>query len=1541
MKRSLYLILFVVFTIIPLGTKQAQAAPNMAAMYCLSLGYEYDVKVGKLGGEQGICRLPNGVEVNDWAFYKGKVASEYSYCARHGYQAVSEVSEHKGYRHAQAMCVTKGSDGSIGNSIPLAEFMDMHGDALPVPAPKKERNVSDAKDVCTVGPLTSLRAAPQSFDWRNHNGHSYIGAIRSQGDCGSCYSFGATAAAEATYNIASNLTDNNVADFSEAFLAFCLDDYYSGFGGCDGADYTYSELQALVDYGVINESVYPYSDYDQNCPGGMMDNPRIQFSDWGRVGCNDIEAIKNAIMTYGVVDAAVLVEGDFDGYDGGIYSDGNTSCDASPCYDATTNHAIALVGWGHDAAQGDYWILRNSWGESWGEDGYMRIAATSAKVACAVTYLEYGTKPLAITGDASDRTQNSARVAGMVNPRGLATTYYFEYGRTAAYDMMTATVSAGSGSNDVTVDASISGLLAEQTYHYRLVASNTSGTTYGADAVFNTTGQPAVPEAVTLAATTVKGRSAVFNATVNPHYSATTWYFEYGTSASMGSTSQSFQLEPLNANTDVSLRIAGLEPLTTHYVRIVATNTLGTTRGAVQTFTTPRAPILEEDFEGGVMPDGWQNSTASSQGWFVTTNGSSTYFEIPDHTVYACANDDMANDDGSMDYLLTPVISFAGYTDVYMTFNSFYDGQYSQLATVRISTDGGSTWSDVQTISASTQWNEVTLDLSAWDGMDNIMLAFHADDAGAWAGGWAVDDIIVDGTAEEPVVGAPVFTPPPGTVTAGTTVTITSSTAGAWIYYTTDGSVPGWGSSPYSGPVTISQTTTLKSIAFTADGRSTVTTGLYTVENCSCHEVNECCNGCTPINISGACGDATSSVCDRADTCDALGVCQANLLPQTVVCRGSESECDIPEYCDGNGGCPRNQVKPEGTECGSSRDTVCDNPDSCNGSGVCVSNFEGPQVLCRQAEGDCDAAEYCDGRGICPTDGYAPQGTACGSDIENTCNHADTCNGSGICQPNFESASTVCRAAASECDLPEYCNGTGGCPQNEVKAEGTACGSSRDTVCDNPDTCDGSGQCQNNYESGDFVCRVSAGECDVAEYCDGAGVCPVNAFGPQGEACGSQTSGVCDNPDTCDGAGECLDNHASSDTLCRPADGQCDVDEYCNAAGQCPGDSWVTDGTLCDDGLACSMDDQCNNGICTGTVADCDDGNECTFDTCSDEDGGCVNEAAPEWYQCGIDVNTPMACFTGICEALPAGDDCSAALPVTIGETYSGSFEGYHRYRNPDDACMDTVPQGPDVLHSVTMDGNALYRIEAVSDGGQDIAVVIYLECDEQSTCFEGLYGQGAVSAIDLAFEEEASLFIQVIGASEDDTYSLLVEEQPVIDGDDDVVDAVDLTDPEPEVDDIDAIDSEIVDGDVVEQEDDVVGDEEPDTDGDVEVDGDTEIEGDTEIDGDAEEAVDGDSDVIDGDDDSMEEELDDITDAVDTTENDIIVDGDDDSSDAIVDAVDDDIIEQETADAVDAVDSVDSNRPGISTGGGGCAAGSSWLWLLLAGLGMLRRKQR
>jgi C1A family cysteine protease len=449
---------------------------------------------------------------------------------------------------------------------------------------RRFRPISPRKDVSDdIGPLERHLGAelPARFDWRDYNDRSYIGPVRNQEGCNACYAFAACAAAEGAYNKATDAYGDRCADFSESFIAWCLgklDAYNKHFFGCDGADYDYYELEALTNEGIINEKDFPYVDSD---PGECThwDDQAITFLSWHRIECGDIDAIKTAIMTYGVVDAAVFVAGAFQAYTSGIYEDSNTTCDRVPCYYTPTNHAIALVGWDDNGGNG-YWILRNSWGTDWGERGYMKIKYDSALVACEVAYL-VSNAPTVTTGSAHSLTAYSAAVNATVNPNGAETTYYFEYGTTDSYGSTTTADSAGSGSRPRSVSADLTGLSAGVTYHYRLVAANSYGTTRGDGRTFTTLSQPTV---TTGSALFTGSDSVTLNGTVNPNGAETTYYFEYGTTDSYGSTTTAASAGSGESTESVSADLTGLSPDITYHYRLVAENDIGSTRGDGRTF---------------------------------------------------------------------------------------------------------------------------------------------------------------------------------------------------------------------------------------------------------------------------------------------------------------------------------------------------------------------------------------------------------------------------------------------------------------------------------------------------------------------------------------------------------------------------------------------------------------------------------------------------------------------------------------------------------------------------------------------------------------------------------------------------------------------------------------------------------------------------------------------------------------------------------------------------------------------------------------------
>jgi hypothetical protein len=167
----------------------------------------------------------------------------------------------------------------------------------------------------------------------------------------------------------------------------------------------------------------------------------------------------------------------------------------------------------------------------------------------------------------------------------------------------------------------------------------------------------------------------------------------------------------------------------------------------VATWDEPLAIAVGEDFEGATFPPaGWQAITQNTNGWYATTNGSSGSWTIPPHTKYAVANDDADNGNGCCDYLITPEMDWTGLPSFRLNFASFYTGAYSQSAYVEISTDAGATWTVISSMSPASSWQNLEIDLAQYSGatgLSSVWIAFHADDNGVWASGWAVDDIVI------------------------------------------------------------------------------------------------------------------------------------------------------------------------------------------------------------------------------------------------------------------------------------------------------------------------------------------------------------------------------------------------------------------------------------------------------------------------------------------------------------------------------------------------------------------------------------------------------------------------------------------------------------------------------------------------------------------------------------------------------------------------------------------------------------------------------
>lgn len=342
---------------------------NPAAVYCTEMGYEYRV-IDEPSGQRGICIFPDGNQCDAWAFLQGKCGQSYSYCEKCGYYTQTASDGKNPFSREYAVCVSKEGNriGSVTELIALNKKVTK--------ASIRSEDLADE----VVGKQSSLNSQiPPSFDWRDYQGHDWMTPVKDQGGCGSCWAFGAVGVLEAMHNIWSNDPDLDL-DLSEQYLV--SDCCFQG-NCCGGSQET--ALRFICIYGVPDEDCLPYvdgtgctcSEYtcDENCEnradGSCSDMAcSDRCSDWQ----NRLVKIDSAkYLASGQVDikeylsekgplVSTMGMGVGVGYwDGDIYR----------CTDDDrTNHVVVIVG--YDEA-GRYWIVRNSYGTGFGDNGYFKL----------------------------------------------------------------------------------------------------------------------------------------------------------------------------------------------------------------------------------------------------------------------------------------------------------------------------------------------------------------------------------------------------------------------------------------------------------------------------------------------------------------------------------------------------------------------------------------------------------------------------------------------------------------------------------------------------------------------------------------------------------------------------------------------------------------------------------------------------------------------------------------------------------------------------------------------------------------------------------------------------------------------------------------------------------------------------------------------------------------------------------------------------------------------------------------------------------------
>ncbi|XP_013166127.1 PREDICTED: cathepsin L-like isoform X2 [Papilio xuthus] len=199
---------------------------------------------------------------------------------------------------------------------------------------------------------------PDHIDWREYGA---VTEVKDQGRCGSCWSFSSTGALEGqhyrrTHSLVS-LSEQNLIDCSTAY----------GNNGCHGGLMNNSFLYVKENGGIDTEDSYPYEATENKCRYNPS-NAGAYDSGYVDIPAGDEGKLMAAVATVGPVSVAIdASQSSFQFYSDGVYFDEN-------CSSSSLDHAVLVVGYGTDENGGDYWLVKNSWGRSWGDVGYIKMA---------------------------------------------------------------------------------------------------------------------------------------------------------------------------------------------------------------------------------------------------------------------------------------------------------------------------------------------------------------------------------------------------------------------------------------------------------------------------------------------------------------------------------------------------------------------------------------------------------------------------------------------------------------------------------------------------------------------------------------------------------------------------------------------------------------------------------------------------------------------------------------------------------------------------------------------------------------------------------------------------------------------------------------------------------------------------------------------------------------------------------------------------------------------------------------------------------------
>jgi len=263
---------------------------------------------------------------------------------------------------------------TAGFRLGVNEFADMTNSEFAEMMLATHISANHISQADSIFEASGIRDLPAEVDWTTKG---YVTGVKNQGQCGSCWAFSTTGSLEGQHFKKTgklvSLSEQNLVDCSTS----------EGNQGCNGGLMDQAFTYIKKNGGIDTEDSYPYTGTDGKC-NFAQNNIGAQLTGFVDVKSGDENALKEAVATIGPISVAIDASSIFfQFYSSGVY-------DPWFCSSTDLDHGVLAVGYGTEDSK-DFWLVKNSWGASWGLNGYIKMIRNKSNRCGIATQASYPT----------------------------------------------------------------------------------------------------------------------------------------------------------------------------------------------------------------------------------------------------------------------------------------------------------------------------------------------------------------------------------------------------------------------------------------------------------------------------------------------------------------------------------------------------------------------------------------------------------------------------------------------------------------------------------------------------------------------------------------------------------------------------------------------------------------------------------------------------------------------------------------------------------------------------------------------------------------------------------------------------------------------------------------------------------------------------------------------------------------------------------------------------------------------------------------------